>query len=300
MTDNLFNDVYTLTQSCRKCGSEFSFPKPKRGRYPQFCSDRCRYDAERDVQAIRREQYVKSPFVCQQCGNLSQRYGAAKFCGDDCAAKWSAERRKLRPNVSGQHRLITKQCKACDRSFQVRSDNDKFLCSETCQKDWRRIRKRVWFTIFKRPKVFRIPPLPRTCRTCRKVAVGYRKHFCSDCADQAFNIRTRIYRVKYIQRLKETGVWSAQRMLRKKRIRAVADEVVNPVVVLERDCWTCQICGEPTPRNLRGSYDMRAPEVDHIIPISRGGRHSYSNVQCACRSCNLDKSNKIIFGGIVF
>ena len=35
------------------------------------------------------------------------------------------------------------------------------------------------------------------------------------------------------------------------------------------------------------------PTMDHIIPISKGGGHTWENVQVAHRVCNLNKSNKI-------
>ncbi|MHB8123996.1 MAG: HNH endonuclease [Desulfuromonadaceae bacterium] len=69
-------------------------------------------------------------------------------------------------------------------------------------------------------------------------------------------------------------------------------EAVNPIRVFERDRWKCQLCKRATPRKLRGTLDDRAPELDHIKPISKGGEHSYRNTQCACRACNLAKSDR--------
>lgn len=35
-------------------------------------------------------------------------------------------------------------------------------------------------------------------------------------------------------------------------------------------------------------------ELDHIVPISRGGRHSVGNLQPLCKSCNVSKNNKFM------
>jgi len=36
-------------------------------------------------------------------------------------------------------------------------------------------------------------------------------------------------------------------------------------------------------------------ELDHIIPISKGGKSNYNNFVIACRSCNSSKANKDVF-----
>lgn len=76
----------------------------------------------------------------------------------------------------------------------------------------------------------------------------------------------------------------------------VAYEYINVTKVFDRDGWHCQICGKKTPKKNRGTCYPNAPELDHRTPMSRGGGHLYSNVQCACRSCNGKKSNHNSFG----
>jgi 5-methylcytosine-specific restriction endonuclease McrA len=69
---------------------------------------------------------------------------------------------------------------------------------------------------------------------------------------------------------------------------------INPLKVLEKDGWRCYICFDPTPPELRGSYDNKAPECDHVVPLTRGGSHSYDNMRCARRQCNRRKGNKLL------
>ncbi len=71
--------------------------------------------------------------------------------------------------------------------------------------------------------------------------------------------------------------------------RKATIEPLDPFAVFNRDGWRCQICGVKTPKNLRGTYGPRAPELDHILPLSKGGEHSYRNTQLACRQCNRMK-----------
>lgn len=56
----------------------------------------------------------------------------------------------------------------------------------------------------------------------------------------------------------------------------------------------CGICGKPVDKTLRSPHPMSAT-VDHIIPVSKGGHPSdLSNLQLAHRSCNREKSNKLV------
>lgn len=80
----------------------------------------------------------------------------------------------------------------------------------------------------------------------------------------------------------------AHRAARRARMRA--RERFDPRLVFVRDGWTCQFCGISTPESKRGTHDHDAPELDHIVAVSRGGQHSMANTQCLCRACNQFKA----------
>lgn len=53
-----------------------------------------------------------------------------------------------------------------------------------------------------------------------------------------------------------------------------------------RDHNRCQYCGKRFPASELS--------LDHVVPISRGGRSSWENVVCACLPCNVRKGNKLL------
>ena len=55
---------------------------------------------------------------------------------------------------------------------------------------------------------------------------------------------------------------------------------VNRRTVFQRDGHRCQYCGH------------QAENLDHVIPRSQGGEHSWSNVVAACRRCNTKKGGR--------
>ena len=56
--------------------------------------------------------------------------------------------------------------------------------------------------------------------------------------------------------------------------------------IMERDNYTCQKCGKYMP-------DEVGLHIDHIIPVSKGGKSIPSNLQVLCSKCNGKKSNKV-------
>jgi hypothetical protein len=52
--------------------------------------------------------------------------------------------------------------------------------------------------------------------------------------------------------------------------------------IFERDNFTCQYCGKRPPEVVL--------EIDHIIPVSKGGETEHENLLTACFECNRGKS----------
>jgi len=77
---------------------------------------------------------------------------------------------------------------------------------------------------------------------------------------------------------------------RRARLTGATIESVNPIEIFERDGFRCQLCGVKTMPNYNRFHSKR-PELDHIIPLSKGGDHTPRNTQCLCRHCNATKRN---------
>lgn len=60
--------------------------------------------------------------------------------------------------------------------------------------------------------------------------------------------------------------------------------------ILKRDHFRCVICG-------RSAEDGVKLHVDHIIPVSKGGKTEYSNLRTLCDTCNFGKRDKYDING---
>ena len=69
-------------------------------------------------------------------------------------------------------------------------------------------------------------------------------------------------------------------------------ETVIPKKVYDRDKWRCVSCKCKVIYSF--TYHPRQASIDHIIPLSMGGSHTYGNVQTMCVTCNSSKSNSIV------
>lgn len=109
------------------------------------------------------------------------------------------------------------------------------------------------------------------------------------------------YKAKQITCSPECGRKRANiRHTRRNDTRISKDKRIDKIsldVLFRRDSGVCHICGKQCDWNDYTQTDTAFiagnlyPSVDHIIPVSRGGADSWSNVMLAHRICNSVRGN---------
>jgi len=118
------------------------------------------------------------------------------------------------------------------------------------------------------------------CRTCNKVYLG-NNLYCSDKC-----------RRKYHDRQKEI----------KRRLETIndIDYTITLQKLIKRDNNICYICNKECNLNdytYRGNTFIAGnyyPSIEHVIPLSKGGTHTWDNIKLAHRICNTLKGTKIL------
>jgi len=75
---------------------------------------------------------------------------------------------------------------------------------------------------------------------------------------------------------------SVVRLARYVRVPYQSRVALNRRAVFARDGHRCQYCGST------------AENIDHVVPRSRGGTHTWDNVVAACRRCNTRKEDRLV------
>lgn len=253
--------------------------------------------------------------ICPNCGKeFIQKYVVQKYCSKTCMKKVNnssmtieQKQRKAIKDKDRQQR-IKGELRVYMRNYKKNKKNE---YNETLLKEGYSALDVDIINLKRKKSVIHI----HICSSCGKVKVSRKKQINSRCIE--CNTGTLGYKHKSSQRIcvKCNVIYKGKasstmcdecvvkqkrnhnkkaKLIRRARQMNVSYELVDPIKVFKRDSWKCKICGVNTPQKLRGTYDDNAPELDHIIPLSKGGSHTYINTQCLCRKCNRAKSNKLI------
>lgn len=137
----------------------------------------------------------------------------------------------------------------------------------------------------------------KTCRQCHtQIPVadfGRHPSQCKEC----MALRSRAYRRTYPDRVRESYQrWATDQQLdyftvRAKRRREASE--YGRWLVTDKDL-TSLLRRQHNECPLCHSVLDATKHLDHIVPISRGGKHRIGNLQWLCRLCNLRKHSKFL------
>lgn len=200
------------------------------------------------------------------------------------------------------------KCVYCGEEFEGRHRK---YCSPECRKEADKENKRIKY-VGKRESV---------CRQCGCELPKYKTRFCSASCCELYNhiksgaishpdILVKICPVCGV----EFKTWKSRQQTcsaecanykhqhrtdRDERIKAaMIDDDIDLMKLYKRDHGQCQLCGLMTnfeDYQMKGAYKICGnmyPSIDHIKPISKGGLHSWDNIQLAHRRCNSSKGNR--------
>lgn len=232
---------------------------------------------------------------CLICGSVNA--ARKKICSVECKLIWTRQKQGYKGTARP---APIAPCKHCHAEFKPRSQKGRRFdyCSHEClwasQRQSKAIADKaeanrlavVMPEIQALRRIARYIVRPRMwidgCSCCSKSMVvrftkGGRKRVCDECIKAT---QTKLKRIAKARR--------------RARMLGARHEAIDPIKVFQDADWICYLCDRKTVKALRGTYEPLAPELEHIIPLSKGGTHTYDNVACACRECNQYKSDNVL------
>ena len=98
--------------------------------------------------------------------------------------------------------------------------------------------------------------------------------------------------IKGQEHRKKSHTHSSKHYSRARKLGLSRERGITLKKLIERNGLTCAICGLPCFYEGDGKSDLY-PSIDHIIPMNKGGGHTWDNVQIAHRLCNSNKRDYI-------
>jgi len=268
-----------LTKTCEYCGKSFDADRLTQ----RFCndSDSCQRAWWKEH---RKEAGKKYTFICKNCG---EEYSTVhkecnQYCSKECAYEYKKADRRCdacnKPVGRGQKYCSVECmcsyeciCSLCGETYKGKANQRLgHYCSDACRKEIACIKD-------VQRNINEYELIERACKECGRLFVpeytDKRRGFCSGQCARAYGRRV-------------------GRGVRRARMHSVRYEYIDPLRVLDRDGWKCYVCGCATPKELRGTIRGDAPEVDHVVPLAKGGSHTMDNLACICRYHNQTKGDK--------
>ena len=210
---------------------------------------------------------------CKQCGiQFVPNHNTTKYCSDDC--------RKVQSAARNRAWRATDKGKECERAYRKAGKREAYMKAYVQTDKYKALVKGAY-------RVSRAKYEKTEAGIASKKLYQQRYR-----AKDGYKERAVAYQAGYGST--PTGIAARHRHTERRKAEFLAAyiEDVDRSVVMKRDKWMCGICGNPVDIDVAWP-DLLSPSMDHIIPLSKGGDHSYKNVQCAHLGCNMSKGNQV-------
>ena len=287
------------SMACAQCAEPFTCTR----RGNRFCSIDCRKLGSK-VSAKERYALKERPVLKHACVICERRFESRTVKRAACSQECRKVLRALAPPVVRSS--YEKRCIWCERPFTHAMSNA-IYCSKLCKsKAWiskqpevlRRQRERVAQearATAKRAQRIELAKAKQIAAAARDAArLAWQERCCKECGQCITRPRAKSFcsiKCSELASRRSPSVAAAKKLRKQLKRGANGGELFSDFDIFERDGWRCQICGISTPKQHHASNKWTAPELDHIVPVTRGGTHTRDNVQCLCRRCNNKKSN---------
>ena len=137
----------------------------------------------------------------------------------------------------------------------------------------------------------------KTCAYCKaefKTSRSVKTHCSRTCS-----LKDRAWKP---EGMKAKGVRSSYAQRRREAQRA-GDKDLTTHTIWKAEVGRCRLCGKQTidpttPRKLKPAKRDAWASLDHIVPLSAGGTHTWANAQLLCYPCNSGKvhTDAVLYG----
>ncbi len=141
------------------------------------------------------------------------------------------------------------------------------------------------------------------CRKCGNNYKGSEKRKCIECGKEFISFSKQQVICKDCHNKQEKERKKANKRLREAKAKknGKIEWNISLEKLMQKDDNICKICGRQV--DIEDYYYTNEgyfiagdnyPSIDHIIPLAKGGTHTWNNVQLAHRHCNSIKCDSII------
>ena len=300
-TNSYEQPEWKVPKPCVICGELF-LPYQKRS---VVCSQDCRLVHVANNSRAKWQVKDYPEVNCQKCNTVFKpRQKDGKYCSTACNGKrprhilinclcCKKEVKRTRRGSNDSRQYCSKQC-ACIHRVAITKEIHLLRRIAENNKPKPVVNTYVLNEIRAIKRIARAARVSKSCKHCGEIVYSKYLLLHPNCRKEY----EKTVRLAYRQKYKHTEVYKTNKKAWRNKRKALergarVAEAISPDFILERDKYRCYICGIKTPKRLRGTYEDNAPEVDHIIPLSKGGLHVESNLRCACRKCNGLKSDRV-------